>query len=182
MNLPHLGNLFRRSDMIDLTLGLLLLYVSASLCSHLGSSLKVNRGQQLVYNLDVIVCCSQWSAEKEGKWGRVERLYSGVGVMSLLQKGFSGMFAHCLKEPGGIHLSLCTFRWGSQRKMGIFCLVTDCSSSQSIRKNIIIKENITVEFPFITWGIYSILIKNPWNQVQLEEKSSKVQDSVLNVD
>lgn len=100
--------------------------------------------------------------------------YRGGGGNLIVKKGFSGMFAHILKGPGGIHLSFCTFRWGeSEKKKEIFCLVTDCWSSQHIWKNRIIKVNIPVEFPFITWEIYSILIRNPMKPGSTQGKKFK---------
>lgn len=79
MNFLCLGNLFRWSDGDPFGSRLVLLYVSASLLSRLGSGVKANRGQQLVYNLDVIIYCCQWRAEEERIWGRAERLCTGVG-------------------------------------------------------------------------------------------------------
>lgn len=79
MNFLCLGNLFRWSDGDPFVSRLVLLYVSASLLSRLGSGVKANRGQQLVYNLDVIIYCCQWRTEEERIWGRAERLCTGVG-------------------------------------------------------------------------------------------------------
>lgn len=98
----------------------------------------------------------------------------GGGVISLLKRASVGCLLTFWKGPeASIFLSV-HFDGGSQRKKKeIFCLVTDCWSSQHIWKNRIIKVNIPVEFPFITREIYSILIRNPVKASSTQGKKFK---------